>query len=50
MAERSCGALVLSALDEIAWFFNLRGSDIAYNPGTSFGLLSYNQFSLRMVL
>ncbi|KAF9269551.1 Creatinase/aminopeptidase [Marasmius fiardii PR-910] len=24
--------LVLSALDEIAWLFNLRGSDIAYNP------------------
>ncbi|KAJ3748053.1 putative Xaa-Pro aminopeptidase P [Lentinula detonsa] len=25
-------ALVLTALDDIAWLFNLRGSDIAYNP------------------
>ncbi|KIY73001.1 putative aminopeptidase P, cytoplasmic [Cylindrobasidium torrendii FP15055 ss-10] len=25
-------AVVLSALDEIAWLFNLRGSDIDYNP------------------
>ncbi|KAJ2509801.1 hypothetical protein GGI11_005732 [Coemansia sp. RSA 2049] len=24
--------LVVSALDEIAWLFNLRGSDISYNP------------------
>ncbi|KAL0572406.1 hypothetical protein V5O48_009567, partial [Marasmius crinis-equi] len=24
--------LVLTALDEIAWLFNLRGSDISYNP------------------
>ena len=24
--------LVLSALDEVAWFLNLRGSDIPYNP------------------
>ncbi|THV07177.1 Creatinase/aminopeptidase [Dendrothele bispora CBS 962.96] len=24
--------LVLTALDDIAWLFNLRGSDIAYNP------------------
>ncbi|KAE9393070.1 Creatinase/aminopeptidase [Gymnopus androsaceus JB14] len=25
-------ALILTALDDIAWLFNLRGSDIAYNP------------------
>jgi len=25
-------AMPLAALDEIAWFFNLRGSDIEYNP------------------
>uniref|UniRef100_A0A060TCM0 ARAD1D43846p n=1 Tax=Blastobotrys adeninivorans TaxID=409370 RepID=A0A060TCM0_BLAAD len=25
-------AIVLSALDDIAWLFNLRGSDIPYNP------------------
>jgi Xaa-Pro aminopeptidase len=32
MAEKGCTALVLSALDEVAWLFNMRGSDIAYNP------------------
>lgn len=25
-------AIVVAMLDEIAWLFNLRGSDIAYNP------------------
>ncbi|MFV0554198.1 MAG: M24 family metallopeptidase [Mangrovibacterium sp.] len=28
----SCSGVFLSALDEIAWVFNLRGGDIAYNP------------------
>ncbi|XP_065371028.1 xaa-Pro aminopeptidase ApepP isoform X1 [Calliphora vicina] len=32
MHEKNCEALVVSALDEIAWFLNLRGSDISYNP------------------
>jgi Xaa-Pro aminopeptidase len=33
MAAKGCAALVLSALDEVAWLFNLRGGDIDYNPG-----------------
>ncbi len=32
LAELSCQATVLSALDQIAWLLNRRGSDIAYNP------------------
>lgn len=28
----NASALIVSALDEIAWFLNLRGSDIDYNP------------------
>ncbi|XP_013419296.1 xaa-Pro aminopeptidase 1 isoform X2 [Lingula anatina] len=32
MKEKKVGMLVVTALDEIAWLFNLRGSDIAYNP------------------
>ena len=32
MASKSCDALVLNALDDIAWTLNLRGSDVAYNP------------------
>lgn len=32
MSEQGAGALIVSALDEIAWLFNLRGADVAYNP------------------
>ncbi|XP_053692241.1 xaa-Pro aminopeptidase ApepP [Sabethes cyaneus] len=32
MVENRATVLVVSALDEIAWFLNLRGSDIDYNP------------------
>uniref|UniRef100_A0A914VX85 Uncharacterized protein n=1 Tax=Plectus sambesii TaxID=2011161 RepID=A0A914VX85_9BILA len=32
MTTANAKLLVLSALDEIAWTFNLRGSDIVYNP------------------
>lgn len=32
MKDKKSDALVVSALDEIAWFLNLRGSDIDYNP------------------
>lgn len=32
MTDKRASVLVVSALDEIAWFLNLRGSDIDYNP------------------
>ncbi|XP_037944861.1 xaa-Pro aminopeptidase ApepP [Teleopsis dalmanni] len=32
MINKKTKILVVSALDEIAWFLNLRGSDIEYNP------------------
>ena len=32
MKEKETDVLVLSALDDIAWVLNLRGSDIQYNP------------------
>lgn len=32
MKERNTEVLVITALDEIAWLLNLRGSDIEYNP------------------
>ena len=31
-AEAGCDAILLTALDEIAWTLNVRGSDIEYNP------------------
>lgn len=32
MKERGAESLLLTSLDEIAWLFNMRGDDIAYNP------------------
>lgn len=38
---------LLSSLDDIAWLFNLRGSDIMYNPlFVSFALISQNEVFL----
>jgi Xaa-Pro aminopeptidase len=32
LAKSGAEGLVVSMLDEVAWLFNLRGADIAYNP------------------
>jgi Xaa-Pro aminopeptidase len=32
MVEKGAAVLILSALDDVAWMLNLRGSDIAFNP------------------
>lgn len=32
LAEAGAGALLVTMLDEVAWLFNLRGGDVAYNP------------------
>ncbi|XP_030058638.1 LOW QUALITY PROTEIN: xaa-Pro aminopeptidase 1-like [Microcaecilia unicolor] len=32
MTERKASWFVVTALDEVAWLFNLRGSDVEYNP------------------
>ena len=32
MKRKEAGSLLLTSLDEIAWLFNMRGDDIAYNP------------------
>ena len=32
IAEKGCDAILLSALDDIAWLLNVRGADIPYNP------------------
>lgn len=32
MAQKEVGVAVVCALDDIAWFLNMRGSDIDYNP------------------
>ena len=32
MKEESCASVLLTALDDVAWTYNMRGSDIMYNP------------------
>ena len=32
ISGNGCGAILVTALDEIAWLLNVRGSDILYNP------------------
>ncbi len=32
MAERNADWHFIATLDDIAWLFNLRGSDVSYNP------------------
>ena len=48
MAEQGADALLLSALDEIAWLLNLRGGDIQYTPVfLSYLLLRRTDFARR---
>jgi len=32
MTEKKATGIVVTALDEVAWLLNLRGSDISFNP------------------
>ena len=32
LKDNGCDAILLTALDEIAWMLNVRGQDVAYNP------------------
>jgi Xaa-Pro aminopeptidase len=32
LAEQKAGALVIPVLDQVAWLYNIRGSDVMYNP------------------
>ena len=47
LKERDFSGIVVCALDEIAWLFNLRGSDIPYNPlFFSFALITETEVTL----
>ena len=35
LTEKGVKAMVVTMLDEVAWLFNLRGTDIDFNPGSS---------------
>lgn len=32
LEREGAAALVVAALDEVAWLFNIRGSDVEFNP------------------
>lgn len=50
LESKKASAIVVSMLDEVAWLFNLRGSDIAYNPGVQIFLRRSTEFSMRSSL
>jgi len=35
LEKKTMKAVIVTMLDEIAWLFNLRGSDIDFNPGST---------------
>ena len=44
MMEEECDLHIITSLDSIAWLFNIRGSDIPYNPVIiSYALITYTQ-------
>ena len=50
IAERGADAILLSALDEVAWMLNVRASDIEYNPMVISYLLVGQDFAKWFVL
>ncbi|OQR87736.1 xaa-Pro aminopeptidase [Achlya hypogyna] len=49
IAKKGAGAMVLTALDDIAWLFNIRGSDVACNPVvTAYALVTSDAATLFM--
>jgi Xaa-Pro aminopeptidase len=49
MAEADTDALVVTMLDSIAWLFNIRGSDVKYNPvNIAYGLVTAERAMLFM--
>lgn len=47
MIKKKVNVVVVCALDEVAWLFNLRGSDIAYNPVfMSYAIVTLNDATL----
>jgi Xaa-Pro aminopeptidase len=48
--EAGADGVLLCALDEVAWTFNIRGNDVAYNPVvTAYGYVSENESALFVV-
>lgn len=49
MAEKGADFFVLSSLDDIAWLYNIRGEDIAYNPvAMAYSIIGKSSISLYL--
>eukprot|EP00898_Chlorokybus_atmophyticus_P006268 jgi/Chlat1/6642/Chrsp49S06121 len=49
LMEAKADAIVLTALDEVAWLYNIRGADVDYNPvAYGYGLVSHSEAVLYM--
>ncbi len=47
LKKQNADFMVITALDELAWIFNLRGTDIDYNPVfTGYGIVGKNEWML----
>ncbi|MDD3891515.1 MAG: aminopeptidase P family protein [Bacteroidales bacterium] len=47
LTKNSANACILSALDEVAWAFNIRGNDIEYNPvAMAYGFITLEKATL----
>lgn len=41
LSKEGCNTCIMTALDEVAWAFNIRGNDVSYNPVVlSYGIIS----------
>lgn len=44
ISKEDAHALVISALDDVAWLFNIRGADVEFNPvATAYGVVTLNE-------
>lgn len=49
MAGRRVGVTLITALDDLAWLFNIRGTDVSYNPvATGYAVVTADQALLFM--
>ena len=47
LKDSGAEVIILNMLDEVAWLFNLRGSDVSYNPvGIAYGMITPEEVSL----
>lgn len=46
LEDKGANAIIIGMLDEIAWLFNVRSNDVAYNPvGIAYGLITKEEVS-----